>query len=145
MMTDIKGTIKRADVITGTVETTGNIGGNMGAVHDYNLCINKPRINGAELAGNTELTDIVRNYTGTLSADGWSDTAPYVQAVAADGITADMSPIVDIILSDDVDTAKSEQAAWGCITRAAAGDGVITFCCYENMPEVDINIKVKAV
>ena len=144
-MADIKGTIKRAAVITGAVETAGNIAGNMGAVRDYNLCVNKPRINGAELAGNMELTGIVRNYTGTLSADGWTDTAPYMQAVTVDGITADMSPIVDIVLSDDVDVAKSEQAAWSCITKAAAGDGVITFFCYENKPEVAINFKVKAV
>lgn len=145
MMADINGTIKRAAVITGTVENAGNIAGNIGAVRDYNLCVNKPRINGAELIGNTELVDIVRNYTGTLSADGWSDTAPYVQAVTVDGIRLDMSPIVDIVLSDDVDTVKSEQAEWGYITKAVAGDGVITFFCYENKPDVAINFKVKAV
>lgn len=144
-MADIKGTIKRAAVIAGAVENAGNIAGNMGAVRDYNLCINKPRINGLELVGNTELAGIVRNFTGTISAEGWSDTAPYVQAVAVDGITADMSPIVDIVLSDDADMAKSEQAAWSCITKAVAGDGVITFFCYENKPEAAINFKVKAV
>lgn len=144
-MADIKGTIKRAAVITGAVETAGNIAGNMGAVRDYNLCVNKPRINGVEMVGNTELADIVRNYTGTLSAGGWSDTAPYMQAVEMGGIAADMSPIVDIVLSDDVDTAKSEQAAWGCITKAVADDGVITFYCYESKPEAAINFKVKAV
>ena len=145
MMADIKGTIKRAAVITGAVETSGSIGGNMGAARDYNLCVNKPRINGVELAGNVELTGIVRNYTGTLSAEGWSDTAPYVQAVEMDGIAADMSPIVDIMLSDDIDAAKAEQAAWGCITKAVAGDGVITFYCYDTKPVVAVNIKVKAV
>lgn len=144
-MADITGTIKRAAVITGAVKTSGSISGNMGAAHNYNLCVNKPRINGAELIGNTELTGIVRNYTGTLSADGWGDTAPYMQAVEMDGIAADMSPVVDIVLSDDVDTAKSEQAAWGCITKAVAGDGVITFFCYDTKPGVAINFKVKAV
>lgn len=144
-MADINGTIKRAAVITGTVENAGNIAGNMGAAHDYNLCVNKPRINGVQLAGNVELTGIVRNYTGTLSADGWGDTAPYMQAVAVDGIAANMSPIVDIILSDDADTVNAEQAAWGCITKAVAGDGVITFFCYDTKPEVAINFKVKAV
>lgn len=144
-MADIKGTIKRAAVISGTVETTGGIDGNMGAAHDYNLCVNKPRINGVELAGNTELTGIVRNFTGTLSADGWGDTAPYIQAVTVDGIAADMSPIVDIILSDDADTVNAEQAAWGCVTKAVAADGMITFYCYENKPEIAINFKAKAV
>ena len=144
-MADIKGTIKRAAVITGVVETAGSIGGNMGAARDYNLCVNKPRINGVEMVGNTELAGIVRNYTGTLSADGWSDTAPYVQAVTVDGITADMSPIVDIVLSDDADMVTAEQAAWGCITKAVAGDGVITFFCYDTKPEVAINFKVKEV
>ena len=138
-MADIKGTIKRAAAITGVVETAGNIAGNMGAVRDYNLCVNKPRINGVEMVGNTELVGIVRNYAGTLSADGWGDTAPYMQSVTVDGITADMSPIVDIVLSDDVDTAKSEQAAWGCIIKAVAGDGVITFFCYDAKPEAAIN------
>lgn len=144
-MADIKGTIKRAAVITGAVETAGSIGGNMGAAHDYNMCVNKPRINGVELIGNTELAGIVRNYTGTLSADGWSDTAPYMQTVEMGGIAADMSPIVDIVLSDDADTVTAEQAAWGCITKAVAGDGVITFFCYDAKPVAAINFKVKAV
>ena len=145
MMADINGTIKRAAAMVGTVGTADNISGNMGAAHDYNLCANKPRINGAELSGNTELTDIVRNFTGTLSADGWSDTAPYMQTVEIDGITADMSPIVDVIISDDAETAAAEQKAWNCITKAVTGDGVITFYCYENKPETAINFKVKAV
>lgn len=144
-MADINGTIKRAAAMVGTVGTADNISGNMGAAHDYNLCANKPSINGAELAGNMELTGIVRNYTGTLSAGGWSDTAPYMQAVTVDGITADMSPILDIVLSDDVDTAKAEQTAWSCITKAVTWGNKIIFFCYESKPETAINFKVKAV
>lgn len=145
MMTEITGTIKRAAVIKGTMETSGDMVGNMGAARDYNFCVNKPRINGVELAGNTELTDIVRNFTGTLSAEGWSDTAPYMQDVAIDGITADMSPIIDVVLSDDIETAAAEQTAWGCITKAMTGDGIITFFCYDTKPETAINFKAKAV
>lgn len=145
MMADISGVIKTAGNIRGVMENAGSIGGNMGAVHDYNLCTNKPRINGAELVGDTELTGIVRNYTGTLSADGWSDTAPFMQAVDIVGITADMSPLVDIVLSDDIDTVKAEQAAWGYITKAVAVDGGIVFYCYDAVPKMDITIKVKAV
>lgn len=144
-MADIKGTIKRAAVITGVVETAGSIGGNMGAARDYNLCVNKPRINGVEMVGNTELAGIVRNYMGTLSADGWSDTAPYMQAVEMGGIAADMSPIVDIVLSDDADTVTAEQAAWSCITKAVTWGNKIIFFCYDAKPEVAINFKVKAV
>ena len=145
MMTEINGTIKRTAVITGTVEKSGGINGSMGNVHDYNLCVNKPRINGTELAGDIELTGIVRNYTGTLSADGWSDTAPYIQSVGVNGIRSDMSPVVDIAVSDDIDTAKAEQAAWSCITKAVTGDGVITFYCYDTKPETAVNFKAKAV
>lgn len=135
MMTEIKGTVKM----------TGGIGGSMGAVHDYNLCVNKPRINGAELAGDTELSGIVRNFTGTLSGGGWSDTVPFMQTVDIAGITSEMSPVVDIILSDDIDKAKAELAAWSNITKAVAGDGVIVFYCYDAIPNVNISFKAKAV
>lgn len=144
-MADINGVIKKVVSISGTVDTSGEMSGRMGAARDYNMCVNKPRINDVELIGNTELTGIVRNFTGTLSAGGWSDTAPYMQAVEMDGITEDMSPIVDIVLSDDVDTAKSEQEAWGYITKAVTSDGIITFICNDTAPEVGLNFKVKGV
>ena len=144
-MQNIKGVLKPMTDLSGKIVEKSHINGEMKGANDYNASINKPSINGVTLVGDAELTAIVRNFTGTLSADGWSAEAPYTQTVAIDGITADMSPIVDIVLSDDVDTAKAEQTAWSCITKAVTGDGIITFYCYDTKPETAINFKVKAV
>ena len=144
-MQSINGVLKSVTNLSGKIVEKGQINGEMKGANDYNSSINKPSINGVELVGNKELTDIVRNFTGTLTVDGWSAEAPYSQSVIIDGITGDMSPILDIVLSDDVDTAKAEQTAWSCITKAVTWGNKIIFFCYDTKPEVAINFKVKAV
>lgn len=79
--------------------------------------------------------------TGTLTASGWTgETAPYIQTVAIEGITADTNGYAGI-----PDTATDEQflASTTAILRLAGqGDGTITVKAYGTKPAVDIPIAV---
>lgn len=93
----------------------------------------------------TKLNVMSKTYTGVLLATEWSDAVPYTQKVKIKNIDGSMSPIIDVMLSDDISIAKEEQTAWGYITKAKTSYESITFMCYETKPTVDISFKVKAV
>lgn len=79
----------------------------------------------------------------TLLADGWSEEAPYTQAVTVAELLATDSPHVAPVYSDDTDTAIKQQEAWGMVSKSVTEDGNITFTCFEGKPEVDIPIQLE--
>ncbi len=83
--------------------------------------------------------------TCILTAGNWSNTVPYTQTVSVEGITELLNPRIDIIVSDDIETGKKEEAAFSCITKVITGDGVLTAYCYENKPDVDLNIMIEVI
>ena len=96
--------------------------------------------------GVTTISSTSVTYTGTLSIDGWvGDTAPYTQDVTISGITSDLSPFIDLIVSDDVATSDKEISQWSYITKATTGDNIITFRCNKTKPTIELNFKVKVV
>ena len=96
--------------------------------------------------GVTTIQTTSTNYTGVLSIDAWmGDAAPYTQSVSIDGITEDMSPIIDLIISDDITIGIDEDKQWSYITKAATANGSIIFSCYKNKPTIVLNFTVKVV
>lgn len=81
--------------------------------------------------------------TTTLSASGWSSTAPYTLSVLVSGVQATDSPHVSPVYDTDLDTALAQQEAWGMVSKAVAGSGSITFTCFEDKPSVDIPVQVE--
>ena len=63
----------------------------------------------------------------TIPATGWvGDTAPYTQTITVEGISEDDNPVVDIILSDDIETMQAQLEDYGKILKITTGDGNIT-------------------
>ena len=85
------------------------------------------------------------DYTCVFKATDWSSSAPYTQTVSVAGITADINPRIDIIVSDGVSLGIKEEAAFACVTRGVTGDGTLTLYCYEEKPTVDMNIMIEVV
>lgn len=85
------------------------------------------------------------DYTCVFKATDWSSSAPYTQTVNVAGITADINPRIDIIISDGVSLGIKEEAAFACVTRGVTGDGTLTLYCYEEKPTVDMNIIIEVV
>lgn len=83
----------------------------------------------------------------TLTAAGWSSTAPYTQTVNMAGITENDRPIVSLYLPAGItaENVKLQSKAYDCVNRATTGVGNITVYCYNKKPAVDFQIQVKGV
>lgn len=86
---------------------------------------------------------IGRKITATLTAAGWSSVAPYTQTIVAAGVLAADAPHITPVYSDTLATALEEKDAWAAVSEADAGDGIVTFTCFEDKPEVDIPIQIE--
>lgn len=96
--------------------------------------------------GITTISTTSITYTGTLSVDGWvGDSAPYTQDIEIIGITSDLSPFIDLIVSDDITTSDEEITQWSCVTKATTGDNIIRFRCNNTKPTIELNFKIKVV
>jgi hypothetical protein len=80
-----------------------------------------------------------------IPASGWTGDGPYTQTVSVAGLTAAMNPIMDLIQSDDVDTAQSQLDAYSYLDKAVTGDGTLTLTCYDFKPNVDITVHLEVV
>lgn len=97
------------------------------------------------LKGITTVTSSAVNLTGTLTANGWSDTAPYTQTVTVTGLAEDGYPILDLITSTDTTTGIDENKQWAYITKATTAENTLTVKCYEKKPTVALNFIIKVV
>lgn len=84
-----------------------------------------------------------KKFTATV-ATTWTqaETGEYTQEVEIEGILEADTPIVDVVLSDDLDTAKALIEAWSCVSRISTLDGEIKLYCYETAPTVEIPISL---
>lgn len=83
----------------------------------------------------------------TLTATGWSNSAPYTQAVNISGMVETDRPTVSLYLPDGITVADVDlqSKAYDCVNRAVSGKGSITVYCYKKKPAVDFQIQVKGV
>ena len=86
-------------------------------------------------------------YSATLTADGWSASAPYTQTAAAAGVLSTDDPFVDVDMSGASGSAQGTALteAWGFVGRVTAGSGQITAYCYEDKPAVNLPVILKVV
>lgn len=106
--------------------------------------------NSAMTAAGNALTQ-AKNYTdskrmiatATLSAGGWSATAPYTQNVSIEGILDTDRPHVCLVPSDDSEVALAQEEHWGFVNRGVAYDGYIVFTCYEDRPETNLTLQIE--
>ncbi|HCA71653.1 MAG TPA: hypothetical protein DHW78_07305 [Ruminococcaceae bacterium] len=80
-----------------------------------------------------------------LPASGWTGDGPYTQTVSVSGLSAAMCPVMDLVQSDDVDTAQSQLDAYSYLDKAVTGDGTLTLTCYDFKPGVDITVHLEVV
>ncbi len=98
----------------------------------------------------TTLTDLENHslsklYNATIRSNWSGSRVPYMQNVTVAGILSDDSPIVDVVLDTDSETALSQLEAWGCVSKIATGTNQITVTCLEDKPTVAIPIQIKVV
>ena len=79
-----------------------------------------------------------------LTVGSWTgEAAPYVQVVQVEGISVSDDLKADVDMSNvTVDTFANLNASWSCVGRLVAGDGIVTAYCYENLPIVDVPLRL---
>lgn len=89
--------------------------------------------------------DLKVDLTCTALASGWSNTVPYTQTVSVSGITSTLNPLIDVVISNTVETGLEEEQQFSYITKATTNTNSITFYCYKTKPTIDLNIMIEVV
>lgn len=79
-------------------------------------------VTAAKIADNA----VSRIFTATIYTSWTGSEAPYTQEVSVVGLTADDTPIIDVLPSDTYETAQQQIDAWSEIYRAVAGENKLT-------------------
>ena len=99
--------------------------------------------NSADAVTKKYVDDKRKQYTATLSASGWSSTAPYTQTVYVSGLLSTDMPHIGPVYSGDADADIIMQAAAALISYATAETGKLIFTCLEGKPSVDVSIQME--
>ena len=78
--------------------------------------------------------------TVLLTAKGWSDTAPYTQSVAVDGILSSDRPHYGVVYSENW---EEEMRAFAMVSDLDTSAGSVKFTCFRSVPEVDMTIQLE--
>ena len=83
------------------------------------------------------------NATNTLTAGGWTTSAPYTQTITVEGLKDTDRP--DISCTDDLTSKASKKARrkeWNKVDRIVTGDGQLTAYCNFDKPTLDLPIEI---
>lgn len=83
----------------------------------------------------------VKLFNASLSASGWSTTAPYSQTVSVSGLP-DKDGDFRLVPTTAGAPTEGEETAFSCITGSTGTAGSITFNCRDTKPDTDINIRL---
>lgn len=122
--------------MTGGVDLGGNGITNLAAPTGDNHAANKgyvdTKVAGAHLEAQV-----------TVTASGWSASAPYTQAVNVNGILATDRVHWGVVYSGDAKTKLSQKEAFAMVDDLDSAAGKVTFTCFEEKPEVSLTIALE--
>lgn len=103
---------------------------------------------GEDVAGN--LLNLINyhapvNYSVSVPTSGWAGTRPYTQTVTVAGLVDTDTPLADVTLSSDTETALAQLEAYGYVSKIVTGANAVMLTCLENKPETDLTITLKVV
>lgn len=81
--------------------------------------------------------------TATLTAAGWSASAPYTQSVTVSGLTDTKRAMAYPVYGSNTETNLTLKEACGMVSFASRSGNVLTFTCLEDKPTVNIPITVE--
>lgn len=91
---------------------------------------------------NEALAKLVHTTSITLTSSGWSESAPYTQAVNVTGVTTSMN--IEYALDPSASTEAAAEG-FGFISTMQTGAGKVTFKCITDKPTTNIPVVLKGV
>lgn len=124
--------LRSGDTMTGNLGMSGNRVTGLGAPVAASDAVNKEYADGKRLTA-----------TAVIPADWSGAAAPYTQSVAVAGLLPSDCPHVTPRYADAPDTALAQREAWSLVGKGEAGEGGITFTCFEEKPTTEIPIQIE--
>jgi len=102
-----------------------------------------------DAAGNlqNEIDALATVNTATFSIAGWvldSSNGYYTQSVAVTGMTANGTPVLDLVTSGNAANMEAQQDAWALILQAETLSGYLKLYASET-PSIDFTVQIKGV
>lgn len=123
---------KSGGSMTGNLGMSGNRVTGLGAPVAASDAVNKEYADGKRLTA-----------TAVIPADWSGAAAPYTRSVAVAGLLPSDCPHVTPRYADAPDTALAQREAWSLVGKGEAGEGSITFTCFEEKPTTEIPIQIE--
>lgn len=104
----------------------------------------KTAVSAVEVGGGKSLLDLI-SVVVTLTAEGWSGSAPYTQTVGVENMAEDWIPgVPTAVLGSSVEVTDLLAAteALGCIKMIVSAAGTLTFTAPEEKPGVSLTLRV---
>ncbi len=110
-------------------------------------------IQGVKLNGNLltpddqKIVNVVSNSSAVYTAQmipGWTQLSlngGYMETFMVKGMLETDTPIVDLIQSSDIETAKNELEAWSLVSKITALDDFVSVYCYGEAPDIELNLR----
>lgn len=84
-------------------------------------------------------------WTATLDTTWIGNEAPYTKTVSLQGMQSSYIPILDIIYSNNNTTAIAELEEFSKIKKIVSNDGNIVLTCFEEKPEMNLNVRIEVI
>lgn len=78
-----------------------------------------------------------------LTADGWTGAGPYTQTLPLEGILSTDRPHFGAVYDADLGMNLARKEGFALVDDLDAGDGTVTFTCFEDKPTVSIPIQME--
>ncbi len=85
----------------------------------------------------------IKKFTVTIGTS-WTqgENNEYTQDVTVTGILETDTPIIDLVLSDNLETAKAQIEGWANVSRVTTEEGKIKVYCYDVAPNIEMPIQI---
>lgn len=135
--TDVGALPTTGGTMTGDIAMSGNKVTGLGAPSDNADAANKSYVDTALNGVKTV------SVSATLTAAGWTGSAPYVQSVTITGMTDAKKAMAYPVYGSDTSANIALKEACGMVSYASRSGSVLTFTCLEDKPTVAIPITVE--
>lgn len=89
-----------------------------------------------------------KTYTISVPTTSWTEKQDtnnqkyYYKKITVSDMTTNGQAMTDVVMSDDIATARKEMDAYQCVNRVVTGSGYVELYCFDEIPTTTFTLKV---